>query len=175
MNATFSTHPIMIYVVKSTNYESQCYAMCLPSCHFLPCLSVLHYTTHFTSLICRHISQFVCFVCKRVCTSCEALTVVLLGIQVFQDVTQHCLDLLLDKYLHCWEHATQIMHNLRWACYSISSVFHNSNMTTLGTVYCVGIHLFMICGYLSPWHEVSSGCRWRRGLPYMEGRCQCTE
>jgi len=36
-------------------------------------------------------------------------------------------------------------------------------MTTLGTVYCVGIHLFMICGYLSPWHDVSSGCRWRRG------------
>ena len=113
MNATFSTHPIMIYVVKSTNYESQCYAICLPSCHFLPCLSVLHYTTYFTSLICRHISQFVCFACKRVCTSCEALTVVLLGIQVFQDVTQHCLTLLLDKYLHCWERAAQIMHNLK--------------------------------------------------------------
>jgi len=48
-------------------------------------------------------------------------------------------------------------------------------MTTPATVCCVGIHLFMICGYLSPWHEVSSGCRWRRGLPDMEGRCQCTE
>jgi len=159
MNATFSTHPIMICVVKSTNYESQCYVMFLPSCHFLPCLSVLHYTIHFTSLICRHISQFVCFVCKRVCTSCEALTVVLLGIQVFQDVTQHCLGLPLGKYLHCWECAAQIMHNLKCACYSVSSVFHNKNMTTLATVCCVGIHLFMISGYLSPWHEVSSGCR----------------
>ena len=96
-----STHPIMIYVVKSTNYESHSYAVCLPSCHFLSCLSVLHYTTHFTSLICTHFSQFVYFVCKRVCTSCEALTVVLLGIQVFQDVTKCCLDLLIDKYLHC--------------------------------------------------------------------------
>ena len=37
---------------------------------------------------------------------------VLQGIQVFQDVTQRCLDLLLDKYLHCGEHAVQIMHNL---------------------------------------------------------------
>jgi hypothetical protein len=51
MNATFSTHPIMIYVVESTNYESHCYAVCLPCCHFLSCLSVLHYTTHFTSPI----------------------------------------------------------------------------------------------------------------------------
>ena len=61
------------------------------------------------------------------------------------------------------------------ACYSVSSVFHNSNTTTLGTVYCVGIHLFMICGYVSPWHDVSSGCRWRTGLPDMEGRCKHTE
>ena len=112
MNATFSTHPIMIYVVKSTNYESHCYAVCLPSCHFLSCLSVLHCTTHFTSLICRNFSEIMYFVCKRVYTSCEALTVVLLGIQVFQDVTQCCLDLLLDKYLHCGERAAQIMHNL---------------------------------------------------------------
>ena len=101
LNATFSTPLIMIYVVKSTNYESYRYAVCLPSCLFLSCLSVLHYTTHFTSLICRHFSQFIYFVCKRVCTSCEALTVVLLGIQVFQDVTQRCLGLLIDKYLHC--------------------------------------------------------------------------
>ena len=69
-------------------------------CHFLSCISALHYITHFTSLICRHYSQFMYFVCKRVCTSCEVLTVVLLGIQVLQDVTQSCLDLLLDKYLH---------------------------------------------------------------------------
>jgi hypothetical protein len=175
INATFSTHPIIIYVVKSTNYESQCYTMCLPPCHFLSCLSVLHYTTHFTSLIWRHISQFMYFVCKKVCTSCEALTVVLLGIQVFQDVTQCCLDLLLDMYLHCGERAAQIVHNLMWSCYSVLSVFHNSNMTTLGRVSCVCIHLFMICGYLSPWHEVFSGCRWRRGLPDVEGRCQSTE
>ena len=112
MNATFSTHPIILYVVKSTNYESHCYTVCLPSCHFLSCLSVLHYTTHFTSLICRHMSQFMLFVCKRVSTNCEALTVVLLWIQVCQDVTQHCLDLLLDKYLHCGECAAQIIHNL---------------------------------------------------------------
>ena len=130
MYATFSTHPLMVYVVKSTNYESHRYTVCLPSCHFLPCLSVLHYTTHFTSLICRHFSQFMYFVCKRVYTSCEALTVMLLGIQVFQDVTQRCLDLLLHKYLHCGEHAAQIMHNIRWACYSVTSVFHKSNMTT---------------------------------------------
>ena len=52
-------------------------------------------------------------VCKRVYTSPEALTVVVLGIQVFQDVTQCCLDLLLDKYLHCRERAAQIMHNLK--------------------------------------------------------------
>ena len=101
MNATFPTHPIMIYVVKSTNYEYHCYAVCPPSCHFLSCLSTLHYTTHFTSLICRHFSQFMYFVCKRVCTSCEALTLMLLVNQVFQDVTQRCLDLLLDKNLHC--------------------------------------------------------------------------
>jgi len=150
MNATISTHPIMIYVVKSTNYESHCYAVCLPSCHFLSCPSVLHYTTHFTSLICRHSSQFMYFVCKRVYTTSEALTVLLLGNQVFQDVTHCCLDLLLDKYLHCGECAAQIMHNIRWACYSVSSVFHNSNMTTLRTVYCACIHLFMICRYLSP-------------------------
>jgi len=86
-----------------------CYAVCLPSCHFQSCLSVLHYTTHFTSLICRHFSQFMYFVCKRVYTSFEALTVVLLGNCVFQDVTHCCLDLLLDKYLHCGEHAAQIM------------------------------------------------------------------
>jgi len=73
-----STHPITIYVVKSINYESQCYTVCLPSCHFLSHLSVLHYTTHFTSLICRHFSQFMHFVCKRIYTSCEALTVALL-------------------------------------------------------------------------------------------------
>jgi len=113
LNATFSTHPIKIYVVNRTNYESYCYAVCLPSCHFLSCLSVLHFITHFTSLICRHVSQFMYFVCKRVCTSCEALTVVLLGIQVFQDVKQRCLDLLLDRYLHCGGRAAQIMHNLR--------------------------------------------------------------
>jgi len=52
------------------------------------------------------------FVFKRVYTSCEALTVVLLGIWVFQDVTHCCLDLLLDKYLHCGERAPQIMHNI---------------------------------------------------------------
>jgi len=152
LNVTFSAHPIMIYVVKSTNYESHHYAVCLPCCVFLSCLSVLHYTTHFASLICRHFSRFIYFVCKRVCTSREALTVLLLGIQVFLEVTQRCLDLLLDRYLHCGGRAAQIMHNLRWACYSVLSVFHNSNMTTLGTVYCVGIHLFMLCGYLSPWH-----------------------
>ena len=113
MNATFSTHPIMIYVVNSTNCESYCYTVCLPSCHSLSCLSVLHYTTHFTSLICRHFLQFMYFVCKRVYTSCLALTVVLLGTQVFQDVTQHCLDLLLDKCLHCWECVAQIVHSIR--------------------------------------------------------------
>jgi hypothetical protein len=52
LNATFSTPPIMIYVLRSTNYESYRYAVCLPSCLFLSCLSVLHYTTHFTSLGC---------------------------------------------------------------------------------------------------------------------------
>ena len=115
-----------------------------------------------------------------VVSKCSALHLTLhlsglLGIQVFQDVTRRCLGLLIDKYLHCGERAAQIMHNVRWTCYSVSSVFHNSNMTTLGTVYCVGIHLFMICGYLSPWHDVSSGCRWRRGLPDIRGRCQYTE
>jgi len=113
MYATFSTQPIMIYVVKSTNYESHCSAVCMPSRHLLSCLCILHCTTHFTSLICRLLSHFMYFVCKRVYTSCEALTVVLLGIQVFQDVTQHYLDLLLDKYLHCGEHVAQIMHNIR--------------------------------------------------------------
>jgi hypothetical protein len=113
MNATFSTHPILLYVVTSTNYRSQCYTVCLPSCHFLSCLSVLLYTTHLTSPICRHISQFMYIVCKRVYTSCDALTVVLLGIQVFQDVTPHCLDILLDKYLHCGGCAALIRHNLR--------------------------------------------------------------
>jgi len=175
LNATFSTPPIMIYVVKSTNYESYRYAVCLPSCLFLSCLSVLHYTIHITSLIYWHFSQFMYFVYKRVCTSCGALTVVLLGIQVCQDVTQCCLDLLTDKYLHCGERAAQIMHNLRWARYSVLLVFHNSNLTKLGTVYCACIHLFMICEYLSPWHEMSSGCRWRRGLPDIRGRCQYTE
>jgi len=57
-------------------------------------------------------SQFMLFVCKRVSTNCEALTVVLLWIQVCQDVTHNCLDLLLDKYLHCGECAAQIIHNL---------------------------------------------------------------
>jgi len=164
----------MVYVVKITNYESHCYSVCLPCCHFLLCLSVLHCTTHFTSLICRHFSQFMYFLCERVCTSCEAMTVVLLGIQVLQDVTQGCLDLLLDKYLHCGERSAQIMHNLRWACYSALSVFHN-NMTTLRTVYFVVIHLVMVCGYLSPWHDLSSSYRWRRGLPEMEGRCHYTK
>ena len=161
----------MIYVVKSTNYESHCYALVSTLLLFL---SVLRCTTHFTSLICRHFSWFMYFVCKRVCTSCEAMTVVLVGIQIFQDVTQRCLDLLLDKYLHCGERSAQIMHNLKWACYSVLSVFHNTNMTTLWTFYCV-IYVFMVCGYLSPWHDVSSGCRWRGGLPDMEGRCQYVE
>ena len=163
----------MIFVVKSTNYKSHCHALCLPSCHFLSLLSVLHFTTLFTSLTYRHVSQFMYFVCKRVCTRCEALTMVLLVIHFFQDVTQRCLDLLLDKYLYCGEHSAQIMHNLKWALYSVSSVFHN-NMITLWTFYCV-IYVFMVCGYLSPWHEVSSGYRWSRGLPDMEGRCQCIE
>ena len=132
-------------------------------------------TLHVTSLICRHVSQFMYFLSKTLYTCCEAVTVVLLGIQAFQDVTQHCLDLLLDKYLHCGESAAQIMHNLRWACYSVSTVFHNSSMNTLGTVYCACIHLFIMCGYLSPWQDVYSGCRWRRGLPDMEGRCQYVE
>jgi len=35
-----------------------CYAVCLPSCHFQSCLCVLHYTTHFTSLICRYFYVF---------------------------------------------------------------------------------------------------------------------
>ena len=113
LNAIFYTHPNMIYVVNSTNYESHCYALCLPSCHFLSFLSVLDCATHFTSLICRHVSLFMYFVCKRVCTSCEALTVVLLVIQVFQDVRQFCLDLLFDKYLHSGECAAQIIHNLK--------------------------------------------------------------
>ena len=175
LNVTFSTHPIIMYVVKSTNYESHHYAVCLPSCLFLSCLSVLHYTTHFTSLICRHFSRFMYFVYKRVCTSCGTLKVLLLGIQAFLDVTQHCLDLLLHRYLHCGERLAQITHNLKWACYSVLSVFHNSNMTKLGTVYCVGIHLFMVCGYLSPWHDVSWGYRWRRGLLDVEDRCQYIE
>jgi len=119
-----------------------------------------------------HFSWFMYFVCKRVCTSSEAVTEVLVGIQVFQVVTQLGLDLLLDKYVHCMERSAQIMHNLKWACYSVSSVFHNSNMTILGTVYCVGINLFVVCGYLSPWHEVFSGYKWSRGLPDVEGRCQ---
>ena len=69
MNATFSTLPIMISVVKSTNYESHFYPVCLLSCHSLSCLSVLPYTTHVTSLICRHVSQFMYFVCKTFYTS----------------------------------------------------------------------------------------------------------
>ena len=71
--------PIMIRVVKSTNYESHFYPVCLLSCHSLSCLSVLPYTTHVTSLICRHVSQFMYFVCKTFYTSFEALTVVFLG------------------------------------------------------------------------------------------------
>ena len=59
------------------------------------------------------------------------MTEVLVGIQVFQVVTQLGLDLLLDKYVHCMERSAQIMHNLKWACYSVLSVFHNTNMTTL--------------------------------------------
>jgi hypothetical protein len=51
MNATFSTHPILLYVVTSKNYESHCHTVCLPSCHFLSYLNVLYYTTHFTSPI----------------------------------------------------------------------------------------------------------------------------
>ena len=105
MNATFSTLPIMISVVKSTNYESHFYPVCLLSCHSLSCLSVLPYTTHVTSLICRHVSQFMYFLSKTVYTCCEALTVVSLGIQAFQNVTQHCLDLLFDKNLHCGKSA----------------------------------------------------------------------
>jgi len=71
----------------------------------------LHHTLHLTYL--RYVSHFMYFVCKRVYRSCEALTVVLLGIQVFQDATQCCLDLLLDKYLNYGQRAAQIMHSIR--------------------------------------------------------------
>jgi hypothetical protein len=117
--------------------------------------SALH-PSHFTSLICRHFSQFMYFVCKRFYRSCEAVTVVMLGIQLFQDVIQHCLDLLPDKYLHGEKHVVQLMHNLWCACYSVSSLFQNSKHEQF-TAYCICIHLLMICGYLSTWHDVSSG------------------
>ncbi len=175
INATFSALPILLYVVKSTSYESHWYTMCLPSCHFLSCLCVLPYTTHITSLIFRRISQFMYFLYETLYTSCEAVTAVLVGIQAFQNVTQQCLDLLLDKYLQCGQQGAQILHNLRWTCYSVSSVFHNSNMNTLGTVYCACIHLFITCGYLSSWQDVYSSCSYLRGLPDMEGSCQYVE
>jgi len=51
MNATFSTHPIMIYVVKITNYESHSYVVsALLSLPIMSKGSALHHTLHLTNL-----------------------------------------------------------------------------------------------------------------------------
>jgi hypothetical protein len=89
MNATFSTHPILIYVARSTNYESHCYAVC-PSV-FLSLLAMskcspLQHTLHLANLQ-THFTVSLYFLCKRVYTSCKTVTVVLLWIHVLQDVT----------------------------------------------------------------------------------------